>query len=86
MGKYPYQAIEGLNFTEHVIEIPFGEGKTLELRTGKLAKQANASVLARVGRTVALVAVVMSEKESPLDFFPLMVDYREKFYAGGSQP
>ncbi len=80
------QSQEGLNFTEHIAELDFGSGKTLELRTGKVAKQAAGAVLARVGDTVVLAAVVRSEEESDKDFFPLMVDYREKFYAGGRIP
>jgi polyribonucleotide nucleotidyltransferase len=86
MSQFPIKSVNGLNFTEHIIDIPFGDGKTLELRTGKLAKQAAGSVLARVGDTIALVAVVVSDKASDKDFFPLMVDYREKFYAGGRIP
>ena len=61
--------------------------KTLEIETGRLAKQADAAVLARVGGTVLLAAVTVSPE--PLvgrDFFPLMVDYREKFYASGRIP
>ena len=62
-------------------------GKSLSLETGKMAKQANGSVLVRLGDTVVLSAVVASEK--PLegkDFFPLTVDYREKSYAAGKIP
>jgi polyribonucleotide nucleotidyltransferase len=86
MAETQIQTAEGLNFTEYTLNIPFGEGKTLELKTGKLAKQSAGAVLARVGKTVALVACVVSEEESDRDFFPLMVDYREKFYAGGRIP
>jgi len=86
MSQPKYQSIQGLNFTEHVMEFDFGSGKTIELRTGKLAKQAAGAVLARVGDTIALVAVVGSDQKSDKDFFPLMVDYREKFYAGGRIP
>ncbi len=85
-NKTNYEAIEGLNFTEHVITTDFGHGKVLEMRTGKLAKQANATVLAKVGDTVVLVAVVGAESGEDRGFFPLMVDYREKFYAGGRIP
>ncbi|CAN5234475.1 polyribonucleotide nucleotidyltransferase [soil metagenome] len=87
MSEFTLRSTDGLNFTEHVIEIPYGQGKTLELRTGKLAKQAAGAVLARVGDTIALVAVVVSDfADESKDFFPLMVDYREKFYAGGRIP
>ncbi|MCC6546477.1 polyribonucleotide nucleotidyltransferase [Candidatus Sumerlaeota bacterium] len=80
------QSKDGLNFTEHTINIDFGSNQTLELKTGKLAKQSAGAVLARVGNTVALVATVVSEEPTDKDFFPLMVDYREKFYAGGRIP
>ncbi len=86
MGNTQIDQAEGLNFTETIARIPFGEGKELEIKTGKLAKQSNGAVLARVGGTVVLAAVVMSDQESDKDFFPLMVDYREKFYASGRIP
>lgn len=66
--------------------IAFG-AENLVLGTGKLAKQANATVVASVGGTVALVSVVMAgPRDIPLDFFPLTVDYREKMYAAGRMP
>jgi polyribonucleotide nucleotidyltransferase len=86
MAKAKIEQREGLNFTETIAHIPFGEGRTLELSTGKLAKQANGAVLAKIGGTVVLAAVVMDSKDSEKDFFPLMVDYREKFYASGRIP
>jgi polyribonucleotide nucleotidyltransferase len=61
-------------------------GKTITLETGRLAKQADGSVLASIGNNVVLVTVVSSKKESPLDFFPLTVEYVEKFYATGKIP
>ncbi|MBI2195726.1 MAG: polyribonucleotide nucleotidyltransferase [Candidatus Levybacteria bacterium] len=57
-------------------------GKTLTLKTGTLAVQATASVLARLGDTVVLATVVEGGK-SDLDYFPLSVDYVERLYAGG---
>jgi polyribonucleotide nucleotidyltransferase len=66
--------------------IPFGD-TSLQMETGRLAKQADGSVVATVGGTVLLVSVTVSS--GPLegrDFFPLMVDYREKFYASGRIP
>ena len=86
MSEFDIQTNEGLNFTEKSVEIDFGHEQTLELRTGKLAKQAAGSVWARVGKCVALIAVVISDQETDRDFLPLMVDYREKFYAGGRIP
>src|SRR5215218_1310477 len=66
--------------------IPFG-AEELVLGTGKLAKQANATVVASVGGTVVLVSVVMAgPRDVPMDFFPLTVDYREKAYAAGRIP
>ncbi len=68
------------------IKLPFGAAD-LEIETGKIAKQAHGSIVAHAGETTVLVAVTHSPK--PLegrDFFPLMVDYREKFYAGGRIP
>lgn len=59
-------------------------GKTLSLKTGKLAKQADACVLAQYGDTVAMATVVQSKQEREgTDFFPLMVDFQEKLYAAG---
>jgi polyribonucleotide nucleotidyltransferase len=66
--------------------IPFGE-EPMEVEVGRLAKQADGSVLARVGGTVLLTAVTVAPKADEMkDFFPLMVDYREKFYASGRIP
>jgi polyribonucleotide nucleotidyltransferase len=63
-------------------------GRTLTIETGKVAKQASGAVTVRYGDTVVLVAVVASEEplEGPLDFVPLLVDYREKSYAAGRIP
>jgi len=58
-------------------------GRTLSFRTGKLAKQANAAVLAQYGDTVVMATVVESQEERDVDFFPLMVDFEEKLYAAG---
>lgn len=59
-------------------------GKTLTLKTGKLAKQADASVLAQYGDTVVMATVVQSKNEREgIDFFPLMVEFEEKLYAAG---
>ena len=67
-------------------KIPFGQ-QELILETGRLAKQANASILATVGGTVVLVSVVAADfAREGQDFFPLTVDYREKFYSAGKFP
>lgn len=57
--------------------------KDLTLSTGKLAFQANGSVLARYGDTVVLATATSSEPRADVDFFPLTVDFEERLYAGG---
>ncbi|CAN5390901.1 polyribonucleotide nucleotidyltransferase [soil metagenome] len=66
--------------------IDLGDGRTISLETGKLAKQAHGAVELRMGNAVMLCTVVSSYKESTMDFFPLTVDYREKFAASGRYP
>jgi polyribonucleotide nucleotidyltransferase len=62
-------------------------GKTMSFETGRMAKQANSAILARHGSTVLLVTSVMSDKaREGLDFFPLLVDYEERYYAAGKVP
>jgi polyribonucleotide nucleotidyltransferase len=63
------------------------EGKTISIETGKLAKQANGAVLVRCQDTAVLVAATAAkEAQKGIDFFPLMVEYREKAYAAGKIP
>ena len=62
------------------------DGKEISLETGRLAKQANGSVLATYGDTQVLVAVTTQESKEAGDFFPLRVDYEERFYAAGKIP
>jgi len=61
-------------------------GRTLRLESGRLAKQADGSCLVQYGETVVLAAVTVSDNVSPLPFFPLTVEYREKSYAAGKIP
>lgn len=62
-------------------------GRPFSIETGKVAKQANASVLVRFGDTVVLVTAVMAAKpREGTDFFPLLVDYEERLYAVGKIP
>ncbi len=62
-------------------------GKTLTLETGKLAKQADGSVVTRMGDTVTLSTAVTDPSAKPgQHFFPLTVDYRERFSAKGAFP
>jgi len=58
--------------------------KTIELEFSNLAELANGSVMAKMGETVILTNVVMGNRDrNDLDFFPLLVDYEEKYYAAG---
>ena len=67
-------------------EIDFG-GKTLTLETGKIARQADGAVMAKMGETTVLCTVVGARDVRPgQDFFPLTVNYQEKFYAAGKIP
>ena len=62
-------------------------GVTLSIETGKMAKQADGSVLVRYGETVVLVTAVMDKKiREGMDFLPLTVDYQEKSSAAGRIP
>jgi len=58
-------------------------GRTLTVKTGKMAKQANAAVTVQYGETVVLATVVESKEERDIDYFPLMVDFEERLYAAG---
>ncbi|CAM5788441.1 MULTISPECIES: polyribonucleotide nucleotidyltransferase [Brevibacillus] len=61
-------------------------GRKLTLEFGKMAKQAQGSVLVRYGDTAILSAVTVSKEPKPLDFFPLTVNYEERLYAVGKIP
>jgi polyribonucleotide nucleotidyltransferase len=69
-----------------VESIDLGDGRIITIETGHLAKQADGSVVIRIGKTVILGTVVSARKASPVDFLPLTVDYREKFAAAGRFP
>ena len=69
----------------HQVTVEVG-GRNLTFETGKMAKQANGSVVARYGDTVVLVAACMDTKATPKDFLPLTVDYREYTYSAGKIP
>ena len=63
------------------------DGKTISLETGRMAKQANASIVATCGETIVLVTATMSPNpREGLDFFPLLVDYEERYYSAGKIP
>ena len=67
-------------------EIRLEDGRTITLETGKLAKQADGSVVVKMGDCMLLATAVSARKASPVDFLPLTVDYREKFAAAGRFP
>jgi polyribonucleotide nucleotidyltransferase len=69
----------------HRIERTFA-GRKLVIETGRMAKQAAGSALVQFGDTMVLAAVTVSDKKSPLPFFPLTVEYKEKTYAAGKIP
>ncbi len=61
-------------------------GRTFSIETGRMAKQADGSVVVRMGDTLVLVTAVSDTRPSTRDFFPLFVEYREKFYSSGRIP
>ena len=60
--------------------------RRLIIETGRMAKQAAGSAVVTFGDTMVLAAVTVSDKETALGFFPLLVEYREKTYAAGKIP
>jgi len=74
-----------VNATLKTIEL--ADGRSITIETGKLAKQADGSVVVRMGETMILATVVSAkEAREDVDFMPLSVDYREKFSAAGRFP
>ncbi len=74
-----------VNTTTKTIEL--ADGRSITIETGKLAKQADGSVVVRMGDTMVLATVVSAqEAREDVDFMPLSVDYREKFSAAGRFP
>ncbi len=73
-------------FNEVKKSIQWGE-ETLTLETGKVARQADGSVIATLGETSVMANVTFAKQPKPgLDFFPLTVHYQEKYYAAGKVP
>ncbi len=70
---------------KQTVKIELG-GQEVTIETGRLAKQADGSVLVTCGSNIVLVTAVSSKRESTADFFPLTVEYSEKFYATGRIP
>ncbi|MCQ2976186.1 MAG: polyribonucleotide nucleotidyltransferase [Bacteroidales bacterium] len=68
-------------------EINLGDGRKISVETGKLAKQADGSVVLRQGNTMLLATVCSSKDSNPeADFMPLTVEYQEKYYSNGRFP
>ncbi len=62
-------------------------GKKISLETGKIARQADGAIIAQCGETVVLATAVGAKKVNPdMDYFPLSVNYQEKYYAAGKIP
>jgi len=75
-----------LNFDYHKVELNWG-GQPLTLETGKMARQADGAVFATLGETVVLATVVSAKSpKAGQDFFPLTVNYQEKYFAAGKIP
>ncbi|SFZ84928.1 polyribonucleotide nucleotidyltransferase [Devosia enhydra] len=75
-----------IDFAHHTVELNWG-GQPLTLETGKIARQADGAVLATLGETVLLATVVSAKSAKPgQDFFPLTVNYQEKYFAAGKIP
>lgn len=73
-------------FDIHTVEIEWG-GRKLRLETGRMARQADAAVVAQYGETSVLATVVAAKSPRPgIDFFPLTVNYQERTYAAGKIP
>jgi len=67
--------------------ITLDDGRKIEIETGKLAKQADGSVVVKMGGTMLLAAVTCAKEAKPeADFMPLSVDYKEKYAAAGRYP
>ena len=68
-------------------KITLSDGRVIEIETGKLAKQADGSVVVKMGGTMLLATVTCAkEVKEGTDFMPLQVDYKEKYYAAGRFP
>ena len=73
-------------FDVKIVEIEWA-GRTLKLETGKIARQADSSVIATYGGTTVMCNVVAAKESNPdMDFFPLTVNYQEKYYSVGKIP
>src|SRR6202163_4679077 len=69
------------------VTFDIGEGRTVSIETGKLARQADGAVTVRQGNSILLATVVANrEPKEGQDFFPFSVDYQEKFASAGRIP
>jgi polyribonucleotide nucleotidyltransferase len=76
-----------MNWQTHMQTYEFADGRTLSIETGKLARQADGSILLRMGKAAMLATVVSAKKpREGANFFPLSVDYQEKFAGAGRIP
>ncbi|MDR1895750.1 MAG: polyribonucleotide nucleotidyltransferase [Prevotellaceae bacterium] len=67
--------------------IVLNDGREIEIETGKLAKQADGSVVVKMGKTMLLATVTCAKEAKPeVDFMPLQVEYKEKYAASGRFP
>ena len=83
-GPAPKLGYEMFNVTTKSMQ--WGD-ETLTLETGKVARQADGSVIATLGETSVMANVTYAKEPKPgLDFFPLTVHYQEKYYAAGKVP
>ena len=74
-----------MNVITKTVELP--DGRTISIETGKLAKQADGSVMLRMNNTMLLATVCAAKDAVPgTDFMPLQVEYREKYFAAGRFP
>ena len=89
--KFEFVSIFGIRYSnfncmedkENKFSLMLGD-KQLSVEVNELASQANGSAVVRYGDTMVLTTAVMAKKEKPdMGFFPLMVDYEEKYYAAG---
>lgn len=71
---------------EEIKSVEFAPGKTISVETGRIAKQADGAVMVRMGDTMVLCTAVSSKEATDKPFFPLTVDLRESFSAGGKFP
>jgi len=76
-----------MNYKVHNQTIDLGNGREITLETGKLAKQADGSIVLKSGNTMLLATIVSSkDARDEVDFLPLTVDYREKYASAGRFP